>query len=92
MSSRLLMPASGSGASLSRALAPYRLSADGVDTVSRTAMSWDRLKAGAAFFPEAAAFLAARRADLPAEVVFSALTSLRRSPVCSRRSGEIHTA
>ena len=40
-------------------------------------MSWDRLKAVAVFFPEAAAFLAARRVGLPAEVVFSALTRLR---------------
>lgn len=39
-------------------------------------MSWDRLKAAAVFFPEAAAFLAARRASLPAEVVF------RRSQGC----------
>lgn len=40
-------------------------------------MSWDRLKAVAIFFSEAAAFLFARRVDFPAEVVFSALTKLR---------------
>lgn len=40
-------------------------------------MSWDRLKAVAAFLPEAAAFLFARRVGLPAEVVLSALTKLR---------------